>query len=394
MSPSSSAGASIVIENRNLLNIPTEVPDPPPAPGRRSARPGERGHRPSASDGQAGADPSGSRPSLARQSSHQMGLPESIARGLLDRGESMGINKTLLSAVSELRRNLPDLAASLGRTTPPMHSASYAAFPLENERSPQERSPWEPRTRFEMEGEISEMRSLNKQLGKSVSWIVDALLQDEDGVKDIEQLKSIQSKKREALESLAYVRDVLNGGITEVEEERLWGEREFERRRSAVVVTRHSENLGSFGRPQINKPQPVAPIPPHIGESGPQGVGGSRTSQKLSSSPLREASRRSPPRSSLPVSPPVKQTLYSPPSSHVSAQSAPIAPWHSTRTSFSGVAPPVASALPRIPPPTSTTYGPPRIPSPVLGQIEPSSPHMAGNRSPRLEVQHDPLGVL
>jgi hypothetical protein len=82
-----------------------------------------------------------------------------------------------------------------------------------------------------MEGEISEMRSLNKQLGKSVSWIVDALLQDEDGVKDIEQLKSIQSKKREALESLAYVRDVLNGGITEVEEERLWGEREFERRR-------------------------------------------------------------------------------------------------------------------------------------------------------------------
>jgi hypothetical protein len=32
-----------------------------------------------------------------------MGLPESIARGLLDRGESMGINKTFLTAVSELR---------------------------------------------------------------------------------------------------------------------------------------------------------------------------------------------------------------------------------------------------------------------------------------------------
>jgi TBC1 domain family protein 5 len=32
-----------------------------------------------------------------------MGLPELIARGLLDRGESLGINKTVMNAVSELR---------------------------------------------------------------------------------------------------------------------------------------------------------------------------------------------------------------------------------------------------------------------------------------------------
>lgn len=39
-----------------------------------------------------------------RQSpSFQIGLPELIARGLMDRGESLGINKTVMNAVSELR---------------------------------------------------------------------------------------------------------------------------------------------------------------------------------------------------------------------------------------------------------------------------------------------------
>ena len=45
----------------------------------------------------------GGRSSFFKQNSHQMGLPESIARNLLDRGESLGINKTFLSAVSELK---------------------------------------------------------------------------------------------------------------------------------------------------------------------------------------------------------------------------------------------------------------------------------------------------
>ncbi len=38
-----------------------------------------------------------------RQGSAPMGLPEMIARGLLERGESLGINKTVMNAVSELK---------------------------------------------------------------------------------------------------------------------------------------------------------------------------------------------------------------------------------------------------------------------------------------------------
>ena len=33
----------------------------------------------------------------------QLGLPEMIARGLIEKGESLGINKTVMNAVSELR---------------------------------------------------------------------------------------------------------------------------------------------------------------------------------------------------------------------------------------------------------------------------------------------------
>lgn len=306
-------------------------------------------------------------------------------------------------AIFRSQRNLPDLTAPLGRTTPPMHSASYDAFPLANERPTEERPPWEPRTRFEMERDISEMRSLNKQLGKSVGWIVDALLQDEDEVKDAERLKSIQSKKREALESLAYVRDVLNGGVTKVEDERLWSEPQLERR-SREETARHSRNSEYFersDRPQINKPQPVAPIPLHAGESRPQDAVDFRSSQMVSSSLPREPSPFSHPRSSLTTSPPVRRSLHSPsaslsPPSQVLTSdpglSGSLAPWHSTPSGFSVATPAVAPALPRIPPPTSTTYRPPRISS---GQVDLSSPsHVSGNGSPRFEVHHDPLGAL
>ena len=98
MSPTPTSGTSVVVENRNIFNIPMEVPEPPPPPMRRQARHGDRS-KPNASNSESGSV----RTAHGRNVSTQgMYLPE-IARGLLDRGESLGINKTFMDAVSGLR---------------------------------------------------------------------------------------------------------------------------------------------------------------------------------------------------------------------------------------------------------------------------------------------------
>lgn len=89
-----------MIENRNLLGIPLDVPEPPPVPRKRV--PQSQRERPPSSGRQTGSD---SDPRHSRQGSaqSQMGLPEMFARGLIERGESLGINKTFMNAVSELK---------------------------------------------------------------------------------------------------------------------------------------------------------------------------------------------------------------------------------------------------------------------------------------------------
>ena len=110
MSPTPAVGASIVFENRNLLNLPIEVPEPPPPPSRR--RGGERlsGRRKSASETRPAPLESGqsNRGSLGRAANGQLNLPD-FAKGLLDRGEALGINKTFMSAVSEIKVRLARL---------------------------------------------------------------------------------------------------------------------------------------------------------------------------------------------------------------------------------------------------------------------------------------------
>ncbi|KAG6854323.1 hypothetical protein C0991_008218 [Blastosporella zonata] len=236
MSPTPSTGASVVMENRNMLNIPLEVPVPVPSPPQRRSQ----NRTASPSHGRLTPPAQGH----SRQATTpQMGLPEMIARGLIEKGESFGINKTLMSAVSELRRNIPDLAASLVRSP----NTSDSTFPLTDERSPEGRPPWEPRTRFEMENDISTLRSTNKRLGDSLGWIVDVLLQDEA---EAAEPQNVKKQKQEALESLSYVRDVLLGNVSEIEEGRLVGEEESRRRR------RSKEVRNSYGSIEVIVPPP------------------------------------------------------------------------------------------------------------------------------------------
>lgn len=204
-----------------------------------------------------------------------------------------------------------------------------------------------------------------------MNWIVDVLLQDEEGVKEPERLKNIQEKKREALESLSYVRDVLNGGITNVEEERLWSEQEF-RRRSRELAPQHTRGTSSsFPRHDnqlISKPPPAS-----ISE-----IRGSRQSTALEHKPSFTSSRSLHSHStvlsaSAPASSPPPVSVMRPTKSNVSG-SRPTAPQTL----------PQWASLPQRPPPASSTLHSSRA-------TPPTSPPSTVSKT---FVQYDPLGAL
>ena len=193
-----------------------------------------------------------------------------------------------------------------------------AAFPLVNERPIIERPSWEPQTRFEVEKELTMLRSRDKTLGGTLAWIVDALLQDEGGERDSERMRS---RKREALESLSYVRDVLMTDIMDVDSDRLMGTEEVERRNTKA----QKEREGFQAAVTLNPPMPASLADSH-----------SRFSTRRQHGQSESFSNRSSFRST--VIPkgnldPSQQTL-----------------WSSTQSAVpSGV-------IPRPPPPTSTTF--------------------------------------
>lgn len=88
--PNTSTGASIVMQNRNVLGIPIEVPEAPPAANQRRRRnqPGSQ------------SPPIGSN---EKRESYLGGFPETFAKNIFDRSESLGINRAIANTVSELR---------------------------------------------------------------------------------------------------------------------------------------------------------------------------------------------------------------------------------------------------------------------------------------------------
>ncbi|KAF5391359.1 hypothetical protein D9757_002024 [Collybiopsis confluens] len=307
LSATPATGVGLVLENRNLLNIPMEVPEPSPAPRKRNSLHARDNH-----------PTDRTRP----QSSQVHGFPEMFARGLFERGESLNINKTFMSAVSELRRNIPDLAASFVRS--PLQSP---AIPMTDERPQDERPPWEPKSRRELERQMAFLRTNDQRLGESLSWVVDILLQDEDTSQEPHTLKK---RKQEALESLSYVRDVLINGFTEIEEDRLYGEEEMAKRKTKARNA--AENARKSQPSEMPKPAPVSVI-----DSRPKTAG---TPYHSSSSSSMAPQPANPTTSSL--SPP-----WSPNSTR-------FAPWNHTRSNFSSDGASLSvTSLPRVPPPTS-----------------------------------------
>ncbi|KAL1746339.1 hypothetical protein HDZ31DRAFT_81248 [Schizophyllum fasciatum] len=228
-SPYPASGATLMMQNRNLLDISSEVPQPPPTPPRRPAR-----GRPK-TNSYSGAHPAASHGrGHARQASasSQFGIPEMLAKGLMERGEGLGINN-IMSAVSELKRNIPELASLVRQPLSP----TGTSFALLDERTRGSRTPWEARApRFDGERDsTADLQATNHKLGESLAWVAYTLQQGALGAPAAETAPQ-RKAKQEAMESLLYVRDtLLKGGCRpgELDEERLYGEEEWRRRRAA-----------------------------------------------------------------------------------------------------------------------------------------------------------------
>ena len=267
---------------------------------------------------------------------------------------------------------------------------------------------------------------MQRTLGDAVALAVDALLQDDspepssgsnsarssgDGNQEevdvAERVKRIRERKREAVESLAHVRDLLQGSATEVDEIRLYGEEEHRKRQAlkraksgAGPQQRQNRSPGQGGKElpaqlQVKPPEPVrVAIPPTVRPSQPAEHRRQKSTPEGSlpqAHPIATLPRSPQVRSNHQTSPfsiPFSQSM-APPRQRVSPSSTSTtsafqdesmqAPWNYTKSSFSM--------------PSAETAGMPRLPPRSAG----SAPH-DGQSRPEVKqtrkTSNDPLGVL
>jgi hypothetical protein len=164
--PSPSTGAAITLQNQETLGIPAYEPDgtesTPSVSHHQTLRSRQRSAPPTNVPRSAGVNPRG------------YGF-ESLARGFMERAQASGIDKTILSTVSEFRKNLPDFNPPAApafpfRTFTPDTSvdliydsdlaASDQAYPVP------------ARTLLDAEREIAELRLVMIGMGKAMgSWM-------------------------------------------------------------------------------------------------------------------------------------------------------------------------------------------------------------------------------
>jgi TBC1 domain family member 5 len=219
-----------------------------------------------------------------------------------------------------------------------------------------------------MESEITALRAANKRLGDSLSWIVDVLLQDDEASANRDELKK---NRQEALESLSYVRDVLVSGVTEVEDDRLLGEVEAARRKRVSGEQKE-------GSHRFNPNVPAAPTPVPVTDRAHNKPMPISTSQKSSSSVPKPFESRV---ADSPVSPVRK-----------------LPPWAYTPSSFGSASSLPATALPRLPPPTSSSLQRQELgPKPKSTNPLPETsvrPEAKQSETTKPRGSFDPLGVL
>lgn len=203
------------------------------------------------------------------------------------------------------------MASTLVRP-PSLGSSSISSYPLLDERTPTERYTWDRRREFESARELAELRQQNKHLGEAVAWILETLDREAD---EQDKQEAWQVQRKQSLESLSYVRDVLSGQIKEVDERRLWGGEEFKRRweareASPSVATARSGSPRDSRRFALN-----TAIPPSVNETL-RGFISSNAARAVSTTPdhNRSASSGTPvtSRMTLPPRAPVRVSASNP----------------------------------------------------------------------------------
>lgn len=107
---------------------------------------------------------------------------------------------------------MPDLSSSF-------NASQYqpASFQLLDGRPAEQHPSWETRSRFEVEKEIAELKKLQHKIGDSLEWVLATLSQEDEG-------ESTVLGRKQALESLAYAKDILKGSVSVVDYTRLFDE--------------------------------------------------------------------------------------------------------------------------------------------------------------------------
>ena len=165
--PSPSTGAAITLQNQESLGIPAYEPDgtesTPSVSHHETLRSRQR------------SVPSSNVPRSIGVTPRGYGF-ESLARGFMERAQASGIDKTILSTVSELRKNLPDFNPPAAPTFPfRTFSPDTSVDVLYDSDMPSSEQAYPsppPRTLLDAEREIAELRLVMIGMGKAMgSWM-------------------------------------------------------------------------------------------------------------------------------------------------------------------------------------------------------------------------------
>jgi TBC1 domain family member 5 len=217
---------------------------------------------------------------------------------------------------------------------------------------------------------------------------VDTLLLDEDGDQPEERVKKVKENKREALEALAYVRDVLLSGSTDIDEERLMSEEDFKRRRRAQQEKQEQAATSTEEIPTSSFNKAIISLPPVSRPAASiQAAKVPRARAVVSHSVLPSPSLSfDSPRLGAPKGP-SRASAFTVTST--TQEGKPPAPWNYTRSNFSSPLSGFSAEAPSLAPlpRASTTLAPPVPAAAIQNSPSPSS------QTPPSRL-HDPLGVL